>query len=67
MREYRDRVLRTIPAGEEMVRAYYRWAPLVIPFLEHNERMAMLVTTVIDTMIPVMDVQLCVRGSRSNQ
>jgi hypothetical protein len=37
MRYFRDNILRKTPAGQDIIRLYYQWSPLVIRAMEEDE------------------------------
>ena len=48
MRYFRDNILRKTPAGQEIIRLYYQWSPLVLKTMEEDEGFKEEVTEIAD-------------------
>ena len=54
LRYLRDNVLRKTPEGEEIIRLYYEWSPVIVRVMEDDEEFKEVVKEVIDSILPLI-------------
>lgn len=54
LRGFRDEVLSETPEGQEMIKLYYEWGPLVIQAMDEEEKFKKKVREVIDAFLPLI-------------
>jgi hypothetical protein len=54
MRYFRDNILRKTPAGQEIIRLYYQWSPLVIKAMEEDEGLKEEVKEIVDGVLEMI-------------
>jgi hypothetical protein len=48
LRQFRDTVLSTTPEGQELIRLYYEWSPVIVEMIEEDEEFKQEVKEMID-------------------
>lgn len=54
MRYFRDNILRITPAGQEIIRLYYQWSPLLLKTMEEDEGFKEEVTEIADGVLEII-------------
>ena len=54
MRYFRDNILRKTPTGQEIIRLYYQWSPLVIKAMEEDEGFKEEVKEIVDGVLEMI-------------
>jgi hypothetical protein len=54
LRDFRDNVLSTTPAGREMTRQYYAWSPLLVKVLEEDNALRNLAVEMVADILPLI-------------
>jgi DNA-binding MarR family transcriptional regulator len=54
LRDFRDNVLSTTPAGREITRRYYAWSPLLVNVLEEDNALRNLVKEMVAGIVPLV-------------
>jgi hypothetical protein len=54
LRDFRDNVLSTTPAGREITRQYYAWSPLLVNVLEEDNALRNLVKEMVAGIVPLV-------------
>ena len=39
LRQFRDKILRQTPEGQEIIQLYYKWSPTILKAMEENEEL----------------------------
>lgn len=52
LRDFRDNVLSNTPEGQEIIRLYYEWSPLIVKAMEEDEEFREEVKEIIDEILP---------------
>jgi hypothetical protein len=70
LRYFRDNVLSQTPAGQELIKAYYEWSPIILNAMEKNKDFEEEIKEMIDAMLPLIqeeagDIYLPVCPNRS--
>ncbi len=58
LRSFRDRVLSITPAGQELIRLYYQWSPVIVKAMEADEEFKEEVKAMIDGVLPLIEKQI---------
>jgi len=58
MRNFRDKVLRQTPEGQEIIRLYYEWSPNVVKIMQYDEDFKEEVKAAIDEILPLVGEKL---------
>jgi len=58
LRLFRDTVLHTTAEGRELISLYYRWSPVIVMAMEHNEGIKKEMQTLLDGLLPLMRMQV---------
>lgn len=53
---FRDNVLSSSPEGQKIIRLYYKWSPEIAQAVESNEKVRQILRTVIDGMLPFIEL-----------
>jgi len=54
LRQFRDKILRQTPEGQEIIQLYYKWSPTIVKAMEENEELKQAAKTIIDGVLPVI-------------
>jgi len=54
LRKFRDEVLSTTPLGQEMIKLYYAWSPVIIKAMEEDDAFREEVKEVIELVLPLI-------------
>jgi hypothetical protein len=54
LRDYRDNVLSQSPKGQELIRLYYEWSPVIVEIMEEDEEFKAQVKGIIDGVLPLI-------------
>ena len=54
LRRFRDKVLSKTPQGQEIIRLYYDWSPVIVKAMEENEEFREEVKNMIDGILPLI-------------
>ncbi len=57
LRNIRDEVLRKTPEGQELIRLYYQWSPVIVQAIEEDEGFKEGVKKMIDGILPLLIVK----------
>ena len=53
MRNFRDRVLRKTPEGQQLIKLYYAWSPIIVKAMEADEDFKQEVKGMIELFLPI--------------
>jgi hypothetical protein len=54
LRYLRDNVLSTAPKGQELIRLYYEWSPVIVEMMEEDEEFKAQVKEMIDGVLELI-------------
>jgi len=54
LRHFRDKVLSKTPEGQEIIRLYYEWSPVIVKAMEEDEKFKEEVKKMIDGVLPLI-------------
>ena len=54
LRYFRDNVLSTTPEGQEIIKLYYEWSPVIVKMMEEDEEFKEDVREMIDGILPLI-------------
>ena len=54
LRRFRDEVLGKTPEGQEIIKLYYQWSPVIVKAMEEDEEFKAEVTEIIDGVLPLI-------------
>ncbi len=54
IRSFRDNVLKKSKEGQEIIRLYYQWSPIIVKFMERDEEFTNDVKDIIDEVLPLI-------------
>jgi len=54
LRKFRDKVLSNTPEGQELIRLYYQWSPVIVKAMEEDEKFKDEVKEMIDRLLPMI-------------
>ena len=54
LREFRDKVLTQTPEGQELIKLYYEWSPVIVEAMEQDEEFKEDVKEMIQGLVPIM-------------
>ena len=54
LRYFRDNILRKTPEGQEIIRLYYKWSPVIIRSMEKDEKFKEEVKQIFDGILPLI-------------
>ena len=54
LRRFRDEVLSRTPEGQEIIRLYYAWGPVIVKEMEENEEFQEEIRDIIDGILPLI-------------
>ena len=54
LRNFRDDVLSQTPAGQELIKLYYQWSPMIVKAMEEDEEFKEEVKEMIDGVLPMI-------------
>jgi hypothetical protein len=54
LRYFRDNLLSTTPEGQEVIRLYYKWSPVIVSVMEEDETFKEDVKGMIDGVLPLI-------------
>ena len=54
LRSIRDNVLSKSPAGQELIKLYYQWSPIIVRAMEADEEFKQEVTDIVDEVLPLI-------------
>ena len=54
LRYFRDNILSQTPEGQEIIRLYYEWSPLVVKAMEEDEELKEEIKKIIDGILPMI-------------
>jgi hypothetical protein len=55
LRAFRDNLLSQTPEGQELIKRYYQWSPVIIKTMETDEAFKEALKTMIDELLPLID------------
>jgi hypothetical protein len=55
LRDYRDNVLNKTPEGQELIRLYYLWSPVIVQAMEADEEFKREIKELIDDILPMIE------------
>jgi hypothetical protein len=55
LRDFRDKMLKKTPEGQELIRLYYKWSPLILRAMEEDEEFKEEVKKMIDGILPLIE------------
>jgi len=58
LRQFRDNVIRKIPLGQEIVKLYYQWSPMIVKAMEEDEGFKAELKEMIDGILPLINIQV---------
>ena len=58
LRYIRDKVLNKSPAGQEIIRLYYQWSPVIVKAMEGNKKFKEEVKEMIDGVLPLIEISV---------
>ncbi|MBW2222562.1 MAG: hypothetical protein JRF22_08580 [Deltaproteobacteria bacterium] len=58
MRNFRDEVLCRIPVGQEIIKVYYEWSPVIVKVMELDENFKKEIKEKIDEILPMIKVEI---------
>ena len=44
----------SIPEGQELIKLYYKWSPLIVRAMENDEELTQEVKTLVDDILPLI-------------
>ena len=56
LRAFRDNILSANPAGQQMIKLYYQWSPVIVEAMEADEVFKARVKGIIDGTLPLIRV-----------
>jgi len=54
LRSFRDNVLTQTPEGQEIIKLYYQWNPVIVKAMEKDEAFKEEVKALVDKLLPVI-------------
>jgi hypothetical protein len=54
LRYFRDNVLSQTPEGQELIKLYYQWSPVIVKVMEEDEKFKEQVKGMIDGILPLI-------------
>ena len=54
LRHFRDTILNKTPEGEELIKLYYQWGPLIVKVMEQDREFKKEVKEMIDSLLPLL-------------
>ena len=57
LRSFRDNILSKTPEGQEIIRLYYWWSPVIVTAIEEDERVKEEIKVIIDRILLMIDVR----------
>ena len=54
LRYFRDKILRETSEGQEIIRLYYEWSPVIVRVMEEDGRLREEVKAIIDGILPMI-------------
>jgi hypothetical protein len=58
LRGFRDNVLHNTPEGQQIIKMYYQWTPVIIEAMEKDEEFKEEVKEIIDAVLPIIRGQV---------
>jgi hypothetical protein len=58
LRRFRDEVLSTTPFGQEYIRLYYEWSPVIVQAMEEDEAFRQEVQELIEQLLPMIEAMV---------
>jgi len=58
LRFFRNNVMNKTPEGQEFIRLYYEWSPVIVKAMEEDERFKLEIKEIIDGILPLVDSQI---------
>jgi len=58
LRRFRDEVLSTTPVGQEYIRLYYQWSPLIVQAMEEDAEFKEKVREFIEQLLPMIEAMV---------
>jgi hypothetical protein len=55
LRAFRDNLLSQTPEGQELIKLYYQWSPVIVKTMETDEAFKEELKTMIDELLPLID------------
>ena len=55
IRDFRDNVLSQSPAGQEIIRLYYQWSPIIVQAMENDASFKEWVTEQVEGILPLVE------------
>ena len=55
LRYYRDEVLSQTPVGQEIIKLYYQWSPLIVKAMEQDEDFKEDIREIIDGILEMVE------------
>lgn len=54
LRKFRDKVLSKTSAGQEVIRLYYKWSPMIVEEMKADINIKMKVKEIVDKILPLV-------------
>jgi hypothetical protein len=58
LRRFRDEVLSKTPVGQEYIRLYYEWSPVIVQAMEEDEEFKQEVRELIEQLLPMIEAMV---------
>jgi hypothetical protein len=58
LRDFRDEILCKTPEGQEMIRLYYKWSPVIVKEMKESEKFKKEIEEMIDGILPLIKSQM---------
>jgi len=55
LRAVRDNLLNQTPEGQELIKLYYRWSPVIVKAMEEDESFKEEVKNMVDQLLPMIE------------
>jgi len=58
LRNFRDEILSQTPEGQELIKIYYQWSPMIVRAMEDDEKFKEEVKEMIDGVLPLIQTEI---------
>ena len=58
IRQFRDTVLSKTPEGQELIKLYYQWSPVIVKGMEQDEEFKQEIKGIVDSILPMIEREM---------
>jgi hypothetical protein len=58
LRNFRDRILRKTPEGQQLIKLYYAWSPILLKAIDEDGGIRAEITETIDGILPLLQATM---------